>query len=70
MKEVEISSGCNENVLEKMGTLVFTHLNNPTKIELEITQIQGWRPCNSNYERYVSITLADGKSFRDVLRFK
>ena len=69
-KEMEISSGCNGNVLEKMGTWVFTHLNNPTKMELEIMQFQGWRPFNSNDERYASITLANGKSFREVWRFK
>ena len=69
-KEMEISSGCNGNVLEKMGTWVFTHLNNPTKIELEIMQFQGWRPFNSNDERYASITLATGKTFREVWRFK
>ena len=69
-KEMEFSSGCNGNVLEKMGTWVFTHLNILTKMELEITQFRGWRRCNSNDERYASITLANGKSFRDVWRFK
>ena len=69
-KEVEISSDCNGNVLEKMATWVFTHLNNPTKMELKNTQLQGWISCNSNDERYVSITLAGGKSFRAVWRFK
>ena len=48
----------------------FTHFNSPTKMELEITQLQGWRPSKSNDERCVSISLVNWKSFRDVWRFE
>ena len=53
-----------------MGTWVFTHVNSPTKIKLEITQLQGWRLCNSNGERCASVTLAHRKTFRDVWKFE
>ena len=69
-KEVEISSGCNRNVLELMAMKVFSHFSSLRKMDLGIVQLQGWRPCKSNDERYALVALANGKSFRDVWSFE
>lgn len=39
-------------------------------MDLEIVQLQGWRPSKSNDERYAFIALANGKNFRDVWSFE